>query len=62
MKTLLLKSLKYLYSFAKSDTSRFGESSTWFSNKSDTSDLISQALLSNEQTIIARSGSVELHV
>ena len=60
MKTLLLKSLKYLHSIAKPDSSRFGRKWHMASNKSYASDLISQALLSNKPTMIARLGSAEL--
>lgn len=60
MKEQLLKPLKHLYSIARPDASKFGRNWYMFSNKTYTSDLISQTLLSNKPTMIARLGSTEM--
>ena len=60
MKTLLLKFMKNLHAIAKPDASKFGRNWHLFSNKAYASDLISQALLSNKPTMIARLGSTEM--
>lgn len=60
MKTLFLKSLKHLYKIAKPDAAKFGRNWHIFPNKMYASDLISQAILSNQPTMIARLGATEL--
>lgn len=60
MKSLLLKSLKHLHAIAKPESSNFGRNLHMFPIKEYASALISQALLSNKPTMIARLGANEL--
>ena len=63
MNTISINSLKIvrrIYSLANQESSKFGRNWKMFPNKEHASELISQALLSNKPTMIARLGSTEL--
>jgi len=57
---MALKSLKNMYAIAYPERSAFGRNWHMFPNKEYASELITNALLSNEPTMIARLGSTEL--
>jgi len=58
--TTPLKTLKHLHSIAKPNSSAFGRNWHMFPNKEYSSELITQVILSDEPTMIARLGSTEL--